>query len=36
MPELPEIEIVRRTLVPRLEGRRIVDVLVRDGRLREP
>lgn len=36
MPELPEVEIVRRTLAPRLTGRRITGVEVRDGRLREP
>jgi formamidopyrimidine-DNA glycosylase len=34
MPELPEVETVRRTLEPHLVGRRIVSVLVRDARLR--
>lgn len=36
MPELPEVEIVRRTLAPRLVGRRITRVEVRERRLREP
>jgi len=36
MPELPEVEVLRRTLEPRLLGARIRDVEVRDGRLREP
>lgn len=36
MPELPEVETVRRTLLPRVRGRRIVDVRVREARLRTP
>ena len=36
MPELPEVETTRRGLAPHLEGRRIVDVVVRDSRLRWP
>ncbi len=36
MPELPEIETIRRGLVPLLSGRRIRGVLVREKRLREP
>lgn len=34
MPELPEIETIRRGLAPALEGRRIVSVDVREPRLR--
>ena len=33
MPELPEVETVRRRLAPHVEGRRIVGVDVRDARL---
>ena len=36
MPELPEIETVRRGLSPLLTGRRLVGVEVRERRLREP
>lgn len=36
MPELPEVEVLRRSLAPHLIGTRIESVLVRDGRLREP
>ncbi len=36
MPELPEVETVRRGLSPALVGRRIVAVDVRDARLRYP
>ncbi|MEE2777702.1 MAG: bifunctional DNA-formamidopyrimidine glycosylase/DNA-(apurinic or apyrimidinic site) lyase [Acidobacteriota bacterium] len=36
MPELPEVEVLRRTLEPHLEGDRIESVLVRERRLREP
>lgn len=36
MPELPEVETTRRGLVPRLSGRGIQSVLVRDRRLRWP
>ena len=34
MPELPEVETVRRTLAPRVVGRRIIRVDVRERRLR--
>jgi formamidopyrimidine-DNA glycosylase len=33
MPELPEVETVRRTLAPHLEGRRVVDVTFDDPRV---
>ncbi len=36
MPELPEIEVLKRSLEPRLVGRRIERVLVRSPALREP
>lgn len=36
MPELPEVEVVRRTLEPRLPGRKILSVDVHRGDLREP
>jgi formamidopyrimidine-DNA glycosylase len=36
MPELPEVETIRRSLEPRLAGRRIEEVRVRERRLREP
>jgi len=36
MPELPEVETIRRQLAPALEGRRIVAVEVRDPRWCEP
>ena len=36
MPELPEIETIRRGLVPLLVGRRVLGVVVREERLREP
>lgn len=36
MPELPEVETTRRELEPRLVGRRIERVLVREPRLRWP
>src|SRR3546814_8262689 len=36
MPELPEVETVRRGLEPHLRGRRIRQVAVRDARLRWP
>jgi len=36
MPELPEVETTRRGIAPHIEGRRIVRVVVRDGRLRQP
>ena len=36
MPELPEVETIRRGLARHLVGRRIRSVVVREGRLREP
>ena len=36
MPELPEVETTRRGLVPRIVGRSIRDVVVREPRLRWP
>jgi formamidopyrimidine-DNA glycosylase len=36
VPELPEVETIRRQLAPALEGRRIVEVEVRDPRWCEP
>ncbi len=36
MPELPEIEVLKRSLSPRLTGRRIAKVEVRAPALREP
>jgi formamidopyrimidine-DNA glycosylase len=36
MPELPEVEVTRRGLAPRLEGRVISAVTVREARLRWP
>ena len=36
MPELPEVESVRRTLAPAMTHRRFVDVIVRRPDLREP
>ncbi len=36
MPELPEVETVRRRLAPVLEGRRFVDVEINDARLTRP
>lgn len=36
MPELPEVEVLRRSLEPRLVGRRIERVEVRSPALREP
>lgn len=36
MPELPEVESVRRTLMPRIQGRRIVKVEAREGKLLRP
>jgi formamidopyrimidine-DNA glycosylase len=36
MPELPEVETTRRGIVPALIGRRVVNVLVRERRLRWP
>ena len=36
MPELPEVETTRRGIAPYVEGRRIIDVVVREPRLRWP
>jgi formamidopyrimidine-DNA glycosylase len=36
MPELPEVETTRRGIAPALLGRHVVDVIVRDRRLRWP
>ena len=36
MPELPEVETIRRQLAPVLEGRRLVSVEVRDPRWSDP
>lgn len=36
MPELPEVETIRRGLARRLTGARLVDCVVREGRLRRP
>ncbi len=36
MPELPEVEVLRRSLEPRLLGRSITGLTVRSGALREP
>jgi formamidopyrimidine-DNA glycosylase len=36
VPELPEVETIRRQLAPALEGRRIVEAHVRDARWCEP
>ena len=36
MPELPEVEVTRRGLLPELRGRRLTDVVVRNPALRYP
>ncbi|WP_305041932.1 bifunctional DNA-formamidopyrimidine glycosylase/DNA-(apurinic or apyrimidinic site) lyase [Geoalkalibacter sp.] len=36
MPELPEVETVRRGIGPHVQGRRIARVVVREARLRRP
>ena len=36
MPELPEVEVTRLGIQPHLEGERITDTLIIDGRLRWP
>jgi formamidopyrimidine-DNA glycosylase len=36
LPELPEVETIRRGLVPLLTGRRVLGATVRERRLREP
>ena len=36
MPELPEVEVVRRGLAPHIEQNKIISIVVRDHRLRWP
>src|SRR5690349_9366863 len=36
MPELPEVEVIRRGIAPRAEGHRVVGVTVRNPALRWP
>ena len=36
MPELPEVEVLRRSLIPHLVGVRVESIRVADSRLREP
>src|SRR5690242_14879098 len=36
MPELPEVEVTRRGIAPRAEGRRIISATVRNPALRWP
>ena len=36
MPELPEVETIRRQLAPHLEGRTIVDARILDPRWTRP
>ena len=36
MPELPEVEVTRRGLAPRISGRKISGVVVREARMRWP
>lgn len=36
MPELPEVETIRRGIAPHVIGKKITDVIVRDRRLRRP
>jgi formamidopyrimidine-DNA glycosylase len=36
MPELPEVETTRRGIAPYLEGRRVLDVVIRQRKLRWP
>jgi len=36
MPELPEVEVIRRGIAPHIEGRRIVSATVRNSMLRWP
>lgn len=36
MPELPEVETARRGLEPWVVGRQVIDLIVRDRRLRQP
>ena len=36
MPELPEVETTRRGIAPHIEGQRLVDIVVRQPKLRWP
>jgi len=36
MPELPEVETIRRSLLPHVVGARVTGVTVRERRLRRP
>lgn len=36
MPELPEVETTLRGVLPHLLGKQVLEVIVRDGRLRQP
>jgi formamidopyrimidine-DNA glycosylase len=36
VPELPEVEVIRRGIAPHLEGRHIADVIIRNPNLRWP
>jgi formamidopyrimidine-DNA glycosylase len=36
MPELPEVETIRRGIKPHVVGKKITDVIIRDRRLRRP
>ena len=36
MPELPEVETTRRGIAPELAGHVVTDVIIRNGRLRQP
>jgi len=36
MPELPEVETIRRGITPHVVGKKITDVIIRDRRLRRP
>ena len=36
MPELPEVETIRRGIAPHIIGKKITDVIIRDRRLRRP
>ena len=36
MPELPEVVVTLRGVLPHIEGKRVVDVIVRNSNLRWP
>lgn len=36
MPELPEVEVIRQRILPRVIGRSVVEVIVRNSNLRRP